>query len=229
MSALAVPAMNPGFGRRRQWQAFGSALGLELVLIAAVVTWLATSPAKPAEMVVPLVIETVQPKALEKIPEPEKPTPSPQKPMLKPTLAPTPRAQPSPPEAPAPAAAPVQQPVVAAAPAVSPAQVAPAAPPTVAATAAVDPAPAYNARLSAAVQAVFQVPAAAEALGFKGRTRVEFSLRDGVVSAIRVVQTSGLGAADRAAVKAVQSAAYPPPPQALQGRDGTYQIWVACL
>ena len=94
---------------------------------------------------------------------------------------------------------------------------------------ALDPAIAYNAKLAAAVQAAFEVPATATALNFKGRTRVEFNLLDGVVSAIRVVQSSGLGASDRAALKAVQTAAFPPPPPALQGNPGTYQIWVACL
>lgn len=92
-----------------------------------------------------------------------------------------------------------------------------------------DPTIAYNAKLAAAVQAAFEVPATAAALNFKGRTRVEFNLLDGVVSAIRVVQASGLGATDRAAIKAVQTASFPPPPQALQGKSGTYQIWVACL
>ena len=112
------------------------------------------------------------------------------------------------------------------APAPQAAAPAPAPPP---AAPAFDPSPAYNAKLSAAVQAAFEVPAAAAALGFKGRTRVEFSLRDGVVSGIRVVQTSGLGLADRAAMRAVQVAAFPAPPPALQGKDGVYQIWVACL
>jgi periplasmic protein TonB len=119
-------------------------------------------------------------------------------------------------------------------PAAAPAPVAPQAAPTPAAqpsapVSSVDPSPAYNVKLAAAVQAVFEVPAAAAALNFKGRTRVEFSLRDGVVSAARVIQTSGLGAVDRAAIKAVQAAAYPAPPPALQGKENLYQIWVACL
>lgn len=87
---------------------------------------------------------------------------------------------------------------------------------------------AYNAKLTQAVQMAFEVPAVAESLNFKGRTRIEFSLHNGVVSASRVVQSSGLGAVDRAALKAVQTANYPAPPPSLQGKDGTYQIWVAC-
>jgi protein TonB len=113
-------------------------------------------------------------------------------------------------------------PVVAAAPSPPlPAVVSPPAP-------VVDPALAYNFKLAAAVQAAFVVPGPASALGFKGRARVEFHLRDGVASNAKVIQPSGLGAVDRAAIKAVEAAAFPPPPPALAGKDGVYQIWVAC-
>jgi protein TonB len=94
---------------------------------------------------------------------------------------------------------------------------------------AVDPALAYNIKLAAAVQAAFEVPGSAKALGFKGKARVEFSLRNGAASSIRIVQSSGLSAVDRAAVTAVQVASFPPPPSALQNKEGLYQIWVACF
>lgn len=108
----------------------------------------------------------------------------------------------------------------------APAVAAVAAPPLPSAT--TDPAviAAYNARLNAAVQAVFRVPSAAADMGFKGRVRVQFALRDGVVSDIQVLQPSGLPMVDRAAVVAVQSAKYPLPPAVLQGKNGIYQIWV---
>jgi len=73
------------------------------------------------------------------------------------------------------------------------------------------------------------VPGPALALGFKGRARLEFHLRDGVASNVKIIQPSGLGAVDRAALKAVEAAAFPSPPPALAGKDGVYQIWVACL
>lgn len=92
----------------------------------------------------------------------------------------------------------------------------------------VDPAIAYNLKLAAAVQAAFVVPGPATALGFKGRTRVEFQLKDGVVSNIKILQASGLGAVDRAAIKAVETAVFPVPPGPLLGKEGVYQIWVAC-
>ena len=107
----------------------------------------------------------------------------------------------------------------------------PATTPEPAATSQViDPAvlAAYNAKLTAAVQAAFRVPNAAADIGFKGRVRIEFTLRNGVVTNIRVDVPSGLGPVDRAAVRAVQTANYPLPPQVLLGKDGTYQIWVAC-
>ena len=94
----------------------------------------------------------------------------------------------------------------------------------------IDPAilAAYNAKLTAAVQAAFRVPSTAADMGFKGRVRIEFTLRNGVVINVRVDVPSGFRAVDRAAVRAVQTANYPLPPQVLLGKDGTYQIWVAC-
>jgi periplasmic protein TonB len=108
--------------------------------------------------------------------------------------------------------------------------VAPSAPPPPTA-ASIDPAilGAYDAKLTAAVQAAFHAPSTAADMNFKGRVRIEFNLRDGVVTNVRVDVPSGLGAVDRAAVKAVQMASYPLPPQVLLGKDGTYQIWVACI
>jgi periplasmic protein TonB len=88
---------------------------------------------------------------------------------------------------------------------------------------------AYNQKLTAAVQAAFHAPSVASDMGFKGRVRIEFTLRDGVVTNVRVDVPSGLTAVDRAAVHAVQVANYPIPPQALIGKNGTYQIWVACI
>jgi periplasmic protein TonB len=121
--------------------------------------------------------------------------------------------------------APPPEQVVASSPPVAP----PAPPPPT--TASIDPAilAAYDAKLTAAVQAAFHAPSTAADMNFKGRVRIEFNLRDGVVTNVRIDVPSGLGAVDRAAVKAVQMASYPFPPQALLGKDGTYQIWVACI
>lgn len=223
----------------RRWLALGSALGIEAAVVGIFIAWMATHPPQQPETVVPLTLELPPVTALVQ----EKPPAPPLQPTL-PMVKQLPRtavAQTSAPQA-TPATLPVTDtpttaavtpmpapslPVTATTPSHPPAPPpAPAQPPP---APTIDLAAAYNAKLAAAVQAAFEVPAAAEALGFKGRTRVEFSLRDGAVAGIRVVQTSGLGAADRAAVKAVQSANYPPPPAGLLSKDASYQIWVACL
>jgi len=129
-----------------------------------------------------------------------------------------------PPEEPAPPV--VAKPTVFSAPAPLPQP--PAAAPVMPPAPVVDPALAYNVKLAAAVQAAFVVPGPAAALGFKGRARVEFHLRDGVVSNAKIIQASGLGVVDRAALKAVEVASFPVPPTSLVGKEGVYQIWVAC-
>ena len=214
---------------RRPWQAFGSALGLEVLVIGVLMAWLAAHTPAPIETAVPLSIEALAAPALEKPREPEKIKPPPvvpPKPLLR-AVTPTPPAP-----VPTPVVAAVTPPVSAApspiaAAAPAPATAAPAvpAPATVAAN-VVDPAQAYNAKLTAAAQAAFEVPGAVTALAFKGRARVEFNLRDAQASGIHIVQTSGLGAMDRAALKAVQNAAFPQPPASLQGKELRYQIWV---
>lgn len=219
-------------GDRRQWQAFGSALGLEVAVIAVLMAWLAARAPTVPEVVVPLSIESLVTPAVEKPREPEKVKPPP---VVPPVKQPVRAVTPTPP-------APVPTPVVAAVtPPMSPAPspiAAPTAPANPVATASpavpvvqptanvVDLALAYNAKLTAAAQAAFEVPGAVTALGFKGRARVEFSLRDAVASAVHIVQTSGLGAMDRAALKAVQNAEFPQPPASLQGKELRYQIWV---
>jgi periplasmic protein TonB len=237
--------------------ALGIEAALLGIAMAWLVTHPSQPAEKVVPITIEQVLEPVVQKPVE--PEPEKivppkpvvrplPVPVPAaKPVVQPPTPPMPQSAPAPTSVPAPNLIPSPVPVpdtVTQAPAppaplapptaysvpVAPAPPPPAPPPPPPPMAAtVDPSPAYNAKLAAAVQAVFEVPAAAAALNFKGRTRVEFSLRDGVVSAARVVQTSGLGAADRAALKAVQAAAYPAPPPALQGKENSYQIWVVCL
>lgn len=222
----------------RLWQAFGLALLIELVALLCALIWMTKATAPVVQPVVPISIDLLKPDAP---PEPEirqqaaPPKPEPHLPALQAVL-PVPRVvQPAmaSPQAPA-VVAPSETVVVAAVASQSnPSSSAVLAnQPVSAATpplAIVDPAPAYNAKLAAAVQAAFELPAVASALNFKGRTRIEFALHDGLASTIRVIVSSGLGAVDRAAVKAVQAAVFPSPPAALQGKEGGYQIWVACF
>lgn len=239
MNTLTIQPGRSNANFKRQWQSFLAALSLEGLVVLALVAWLAAHPNVIPERVTPISIDSSIPEKLESTLPPEKITPpplppsppisipKPQRSVQAPASAPTP--QPAPEPSPAPSPEPVA-PVLTPSP-VAAVKSAPPLPPPVAqpAAPAIDPAIAYNAKLAAAVQAAFEVPSTAAALNFKGRTRVEFNLLDGVVSAIRVLQPSGLGATDRAAIKAVQTASFPSPPPALQGKSGTYQIWVACL
>jgi TonB family protein len=210
--------------QKRLWRSLTLALGLE-VLVAFVVLGL-TLQHKPttSSEVIPLSIETLMDTPPDKrvMPEPAR-KPSVQT-ITKATIR-TPQdvLQPATQQA-VPSESPSVQTVrnETAAPA-APAQTPPMTSHTL------DPALAYNVKLAAAVQAAFEVPGSAKALAFKGKSRVEFTLHDGVATSIRVIQGSGLGAVDRAAIKAVESATFPMPPVELKNKVGTYQIWVACF
>lgn len=218
--------------------AFGWALLLETALIAGGIYWLVAHPVQPPDKVIPITIESIAPE-IEKPPEPVKPKPPepPPKPVLPPPIQPPlPQPKVSPPptvQPPVDRQAPAIQPAVPAAPVLAspppaPAPVAALAPPPPPPLAAPSPdiQAAYASKVKAAAQAALEVPGTVAALRFKGRTRVGFSLRDGVATNVAVVQTSGLGAMDRAATKAVQSASYPAPPAALQGKEVAYEVWV---
>ena len=58
--------------------------------------------------------------------------------------------------------------------------------------------------MRAAIQAALHYPESARMAGMSGRTRVAFRYRDGVVSNVSVVVSSGMGLLDRAAVAAVR-------------------------
>ena len=218
------------------WSSLGPALLIEAGLVGAAVAWVLMHPPQELQEVIPLVMSMLEE------PKVDKPLPPPKPPEIKPPPVPVAKVVPvlKTPVPPQPVAAemrPVEEPappVVAKATAFStPVAASPPPPPPPPVVASppqptVDPAMAYNSKLAAAVQAAFVVPAPATALGFKGRARVEFHLRDGLASNAKIIQPSGLGAVDRAALKAVEAAAFPAPPAALAGKEGFYQIWVAC-
>jgi protein TonB len=85
----------------------------------------------------------------------------------------------------------------------------------------------FAAQLRAAIQAAVVYPPAARMGGFHGQTRIEFVFKDGVCSRIHVIESSGSGLIDRAALAAVTAAAPPPIPDSLRGRSVTY--WVTVL
>ncbi|HEX3382863.1 MAG TPA: TonB family protein [Paraburkholderia sp.] len=130
------------------------------------------------------------------------PTPVPVQPAASPTEPPsTPATQPP--------AQPARQPP------------APAAAPVEAA-----PTPSFEGALRAAIQAALRYPESARMAGMTGRTRVAFRYRDGVVSDLSVVSSSGIGLPDRAALAAVRDAAYPKPEAAFIGKTLSEQLWV---
>jgi len=220
------------------WSSLGSALLIELSVVGAVMVWVLIHPPQELQQVIPLVMSMLEEPKVEK-PLPPKPpeikpppvqakvVPMPVKPQTPVTPEVRPVQEVTPPVV-AQATA-FSTPVVAASPPAPPPAPPPPPPVVNPPPPAVDPALAYNMKLAAAVQAAFVVPGPASALGFKGRARVEFNLRDGVASNAKIIQPSGLGAVDRAALKAVEAASFPTPPPTLAGKDGVYQIWVACF
>lgn len=98
----------------------------------------------------------------------------------------------------------------------------PPPPPAAPATAS----PSFEGALRAAIQAALHYPESARMGGMSGRTRVAFEYRDGVVSDVSVVVSSGMGLLDRAAVAAVRDAAYPKPEPAFVGKTLSEQLWV---
>jgi protein TonB len=210
--------------QKRHWKSFAMALGTEFVLAMMVAGWTLQHLPTMRTEVIPLSIEMLMDKPSQAMVTPKPSTQAPAKPNPKITPSPRPDTSQT-----------VLQPTLVnefhAAPSVMKeisANAMPSHAPQVV-TPTIDPALAYNVKLAAAVQAAFEVPGSAKALSFKGKARVEFNLHDGLASAIRVVQSSGLGAVDRAAVKAVEMAKFPLPPAELKSKEGIYQIWVACF
>jgi TonB family protein len=213
-------------GPKGFWASALSALAIEFGVVALIVVWVIMHPPEDMPQVIPLVMSMMDaPKdSLPKPPEPAKlPVLVPKTKTLPPVAQVSPEVRPV--EEPAPPVLAKPNAFSAPPPQVQPATVALSNP----APQVVDPAVAYNLKLAAAVQAAFVVPGPAAALGFKGRARVEFHLKDGAVSHAKILQASGLGAVDRAALKAVEVAVFPVPPSALLDKEGVYQIWVACF
>jgi periplasmic protein TonB len=77
-----------------------------------------------------------------------------------------------------------------------------------------------------AVQAAMQYPYAARMARIQGKTQVSFDFLNGKASHLRVLVSSGYGVLDQAALKAVNAAIYPPPPQELAGKTLTLEVWV---
>ncbi|MEX3934039.1 TonB family protein [Paraburkholderia phymatum] len=220
------------------------ALAVETLLLAGVGAWLIrphiAAPRRPEPMTIALAPPALAALKSAPVPAPiaareaSKPLP---KPAMQPPRAttahqapvahaaqPQPRTQPkpvAPPPAPAPAPAATTEPAQTAAP----------TEPVPAPRPAPTPVPArsdasFEAALRAAIQAALRYPESARMEGTTGRTLVAFVYRDGAVSDIRVVTSSGMGLLDHAALAAVRDAACPPPPHGLEGKSLPEQLWV---
>jgi protein TonB len=218
-------------------RAAGMALLVEAILVGGTIWWLMTAPpaAPPPARPAPMQLHVVElppapvpappapptppppdPKPVVKEPPPPQPV---QKPVVKPQphpVAVVPTTPPPPDAAPAPAAIATDAPVEPPAPPPPPAAAAPSA----------DAIADFNARANAAIQAVVVYPLAAKALGREGRVRVGFNFTDGVVSAVEVIESSGLEVFDRTAVTTVETAAYPPTPAEMRHRTVPLKVWV---
>lgn len=85
---------------------------------------------------------------------------------------------------------------------------------------------AYGQAVHAAIQSAVRYPEMARRMGESGRTLVAFRFEQGTAHDVRIVTSSGSGALDRAAVRAVHDASFPQPPAALQGKPLQLQLWI---
>jgi len=207
---------------RTRWQALGMAATIEIAIVAAVIVGAARHVQRdePTVLSVNLMTPTtsVSPPAPAKpdVPPPRaRPVPVPQValPALQDPVPPTPTPPVTPPQLALRNAEPDVPVVVPHAP-----------PPPAAASAALSSE--YIARVRAAVKAAFEYPMAAKAQDFKGRARVAFSLVDTRPSGARIEVASGMGIVDRAALKAVEGASYPPAPEGIGHVDQAFEVWV---
>ncbi len=221
MTALAIHQPY-GTSSRPRWKALGLAAGLEAAIVVAVLYGAArhVQHAEPEVLSVSLMAPTTPPTVLTPPPKPDVPPPR-AKSLAVPEL-PLPVVTEPTPAPPPPVASPAPQPVVARA--AEPVAV-PVAPPPPAASAV--PSAEYIAKVRAAVQNAFEYPMAAKAQDFKGRARVAFSLNDTRPSGARILISSGMGIVDKAALKAVEGASYPPAPEALSRTEQAFEVWVS--
>ena len=153
------------------------------------------------------------------------PTPPKEEPRVKPVVKaiahPTPVkvVQAPPKQAPAPVVA--DSPV-----AVPQAPPAPPAPPPPQADKTAEKEAEFASRVKIAIQAAVVYPAAARNMGYRGKARVEFIFRDGSVHQAHIIQSSGIGMIDNAALAAVNNTRYPTAPDSLKGKDVPYQVTV---
>ena len=219
--------------------AAGAALLLEVAIIGALL-WVAdhdSAPPPPAPMQIVLESPQPAPKTL----APPLPTPAQPKPLPRPTPKPKvrihkeiPRARPKPvvqpPPTPAPAPPKIEAPTAPAAetkPAMAvPVPPAPSVPPAPHAPEIASVKATFEAELRSAIQAAVRYPEAAKLMKLTGKAQVAFDYRDGQITHLRIVASSGTDLLDRGALQSVRNALFPATPKELQGQSMAFDIWV---
>ncbi|WP_312263431.1 TonB family protein [Candidatus Igneacidithiobacillus taiwanensis] len=213
--------------RPKKALALALAIGAEVLLIGAVVWESEQRQPPPPAALPPMQLQLIQPET----PKPTPPTPKPVKvkETPKPTPKPVPKPVPRPTPRPAPQTAPVKE-VLPPSPLPSPVQAppAPVVPPAPPPPAPVNPAVKadYLAQVKGAIQAAVHFPDAARMLGQGGRVQVAFTLQNGQISGLRILQKGSMEAFDSAALAAVRSAQLPPVPAELRGKVYQLELWV---
>jgi TonB family protein len=208
-----------GASPRVRWQALGMAAAIEIAIVAAVLVGAAQHVRHEEAVVMTMALTTPAPVALPSPPKPDippprakaVPVPQLELPMLQEPVQPTPAVPPT---------QGVTRDVEKDTPVIV-AHVPPPPPQAASAPLSAD----YIAKMQAAVQAAFEYPMAAKAQDFKGRARVAFSLIDTHPSGARVIVSSGMTIVDKAALRAVEVASYPPAPDGLSHGDRVFEVW----
>ncbi|MDE2290303.1 MAG: TonB family protein [Burkholderiales bacterium] len=226
MATLPMPGL--AHDGKRLFRAAALAIVVEALLLGGGYLFLSRKPVAPPPVPITLLAIAQAPKP---VPAPPKPLAPVSPPPVKPpppvrrvihhvvhTARPKPQPMPKAPAPPPPAPAPATQ--------AAPPPVPQPPPPPAAPVAAAAPGANFASALRAAIQAALRYPVAARMGGMTGRTRVAFDYRDGVVSHVRVVISSGVGLLDRAALAAVREAAVPKPKPAFAGKTFAEQLWV---
>ena len=256
MTATVAEISLPPYGRGGLSRALGVALLLECALLGGAIWWLVSAHQPiPAVVKAPMHLSLVtlppppkpQPVLPKPLPKPVPPKPKVQpkpKPVPKPVPRPRPKPRvipkhrvkphPVPKPKPAPKVHPVvHKPVPKPVPkpqVVPPVVKAPPPPPkpvlAPAPSASPDVMAVFEGQVNTAVQAALYYPPAARMLNRQGRVRVAFDYRDGAVSHIQVVHSSGFQLLDRAALATVRKAHYPEPPSALLHQLVHMTVWV---
>ena len=223
MSTLSLNnAYAAGQEKSALWSSLGMAFALEALVVASLLLWLAFRELPPRIVALPIEIENTP-----KIDQPEPPKVQPPLPKP-PKIEPKPIKEPPKVQLPMPVPEPiVQAPSVATPNAFTQVATPPAPPPPPPVESKpMGPSDEYIAKVRAAVQAAFAYPMAAAEMGLHGRARVGFNLRNTSASDVKIINGSGLGLIDRAALAAVQKAAYPTPPTEQKDRTNYCEVWI---